>query len=126
MTNYDIEAKKRFGNTDAYKEYAQKTAGYGADKQKAVADGLLAIFKKFADCKNEGSAADSPAAQALVKKLQDYISENYYTCTNEILAGLSQMYVCDERFSKNIDKNGTGTAAFASDAIKFYCKGAVL
>ena len=126
MTNYDIEAKKRFGDTDAYKEYAQKTAGYSADKQKTVADGLLAIFGEFADCKNEGSAADSPAAKALVKKLQDYISENYYTCTNKILAGLCQMYVCDERFSKNIDKNGQGTAAFASDAIKFYCKGAAL
>ena len=59
----------------------------------------------------------------LVKELQDYITENYYTCTNEILAGLGQMYVADERFKANIDKNGDGTAEFVSKAIENYING---
>jgi hypothetical protein len=67
-----------------------------------------------------GEKADSEAAQALVMKLQTYITNNYYTCTKEILAGLGQMYVMDERFKENIDKNGAGTAQFASDAIRYY------
>jgi hypothetical protein len=67
-----------------------------------------------------GEKADSEAAQALVMKLQTYITNNYYTCTREILAGLGQMYVMDERFKENIDKNGEGTAQFASDAIRYY------
>ena len=87
-----------------------------------VNDGLMSIFNKFACCKQSGNNADSDDAQALVKELQNYITENYYTCTNEILAGLGQMYVADERFKTNIDKYGSGTAEFASQAIEIYVK----
>ena len=121
MNNYDIEVKQRFGNTDAYKEHAEKTANYTADKWQEVNDGLMSVLTKFADCMQNGNTADSDKAQALVIELQDYITDNYYTCTNEILAGLGQMYVADERFKNNIDKNGVGTAEFISEAIKIYC-----
>jgi hypothetical protein len=53
--------------------------------------------------------------------LQNHISENYYLCTNEILAGLGQMYVADERFKNNIDKRADGTAEFICEAIAAYC-----
>ena len=68
-------------------------------------------------------SADSVEAQALVAKLQAHITANYYTCTDEILAGLGKMYVDDERFKKNIDKYGEGTAEFASAAIEIYSRG---
>ena len=58
----------------------------------------------------------------LWKNWQDFITENYYTCTKEILASLGEMYVADQRFLKNIDRHGNGTARFMSDAIKAYCK----
>ena len=82
----------------------------------------MAIFAEFAACKDGGASADSAEAQALVAKLQSHITENYYTCTDEILAGLGKMYVADERFKKNIDKYGEGTAEFASNAIEVYCR----
>jgi len=122
MNNYDIEVKERFGNTDAYKEHEQKTADYTKDKWQDVNDGLMAVFAKFAECMQNGYTADSDDAQALVKELQNYITENYYTCTKDILAGLGQMYVADERFKTNIDKNGDGTAEFVSRAIEIYCR----
>ena len=122
MSNYDIEVKQRFGDTDAYKEHEQKTSNYSKDKWQEVNDGLMTIFAKFAKCKQNGNTADLDDAQALVKELQIYITENYYTCTNEILASLGQMYVADERFKTNIDKNGDGTAEFVSKAIEIYCK----
>ena len=122
MSNYDIEVKQRFGNTDAYKEHEQKTTDYTKGKWQTVNDGLMAVFAKFAECMNNGNTADSDEAQALVKELQDYITENCYTCTKEILAGLGQMYVCDERFKNNIDKSGEGTAEFVAEAIKSYCE----
>ena len=122
MNNYDLEVKQRFGETDVYKEYAQKTANYSKDKFQEINDGLMAVFVKFAECMNNGYTADSDDAQALVKELQNYITENYYTCTKEILAGLGQMYVADERFKTNIDKNGDGTTEFVSKAIEIYCK----
>ena len=119
---YEAEARERWGKTDAYKEHEQKTASYSKDKWQQVNDGLNAVLAEFAVCLQGGQAPDSNEAQALVKELQSYITENYYTCGNEILKGLGQMYVADERFKQNIDKHATGTAVFVSKAIEFYCK----
>ena len=120
MSNYDIEVKQRFGDTNAYNEYAQKTTNYTKDKWQAVNDGLMAVFAKFAECMKNCNTSNSDEARTLVKELQNYITENYYTCTKEILAGLGQMYVADERFKTNIDKNGDGTAEFVSKGIEYY------
>ena len=56
------------------------------------------------------------------KKKKAHITANYYTCTDEILAGLGKMYVADDRFKKNIDKYSEGTAEFASAAIAVFCQ----
>lgn len=122
MNNYDVEVKQRWGETAAYKEHAEKTANYSEDKWQEVNDGLMTVLAKFARCMKDVHAPDSDEAQALVKELQNYITENYYTCTDEILAGLGQMYVADERFKNNIDKHTPGTAAFISESIASYCK----
>ena len=122
MNNYDIEVKERWSDTDAYKEHKEKTANYTEEKWQAVNDGLNRVFAKFAECKKNGYTADSVEAQVLVKELQDYITKNYYTCTNQILAGLGQMYVADERFKENIDKHSVGTAEFVRNAIEICCK----
>ena len=116
------EVRARYGNTDAYREHEEKTKNYTKEKWAEANDGLMAIFAEFAVCKNSGASADSNEAQALVSKLQAHITANYYTCTDEILAGLGKMYVADERFKKNIDKYGEGTAEFASMAIEAYCR----
>ena len=122
MTNYETEARSRWGNTDAYREHEQKTKNYTKEKWAEANDGLMAIFAEFATCKQNGANADLAEAQTLVAKLQAYITANYYTCTDEILAGLGKMYVADERFKKNIDKCGEGTAEFASQAIAVFCQ----
>ena len=119
---YEAEAKRRFGETDAYKEHEKKTASYTKEQWEGVNDGLMTVLAKFAECMKDGNTADSEEAQTLVKELQNYITENYYTCTNEILASLGQMYVADERFKTNIDKHTPGTAAFISQAITTYCR----
>ena len=123
MSNkYGLEAHSRYGNTAAYREHEQKTKNYTKEKWAEANDGLMAIFAEFAACKDNGASADSTEAQELVAKLQERITANYYTCTDEILAGLGKMYVADERFKKNIDKCGNGTAEFAEDAIAAYTK----
>ena len=120
MKNYETEARERYGNTAAYHEHEQKTKNYTKEKWREANDGLMAIFAEFAACKDSGASADSIEAQALVAKLQAYITANYYTCTDEILAGLGKMYVADERFNKNMDKYGEGTAEFAAEGIRIY------
>ena len=117
---YSTEARSRWGNTDAYREHEQKTKDYTKEKWAEANDGLMAIFAEFLVCKNSGASANSAEAQALVAKLQAHITANYYTCTDEILAGLGKMYVADERFKKNIDKYGDGTAEFVAEGIRIY------
>ena len=122
MKNYETEARARWGNTDAYREHEQKTKNYTKEKWAEANNGLMTIFAEFSARMKKGVSADSAEVQALVAKLQAHITANYYTCTDEILAGLGQMYVADERFKKNIDKYGEGTAEFASNAIEVYCR----
>ena len=119
---YSNEACERWGNTAAYREHEQKTKNYTKEKWAEANDGLMAIFAEFAVCKQSGADATSNEIQALVAKLRTHITSNYYTCTDEILAGLGKMYVADERFKKNIDKYGEGTAEFASEAIALFCQ----
>ena len=122
MNKYLTEAHERWGDTSAYRELEQKTKSYTKEKWAEANDGLMAIFAEFDTLKNHGVSADSNEAQALVAKLQAHITANYYTCTDEILADLGKMYVADERFEKNIDKYGEGTAEFASEAIATFCQ----
>ncbi|MBE6687515.1 MAG: hypothetical protein E7591_09865 [Ruminococcaceae bacterium] len=118
MKNYETEARLRWGNIDTYREHEYKTKNYTKEKWAEANDGLMAIFAEFAALKNSGESADSAETQALVAKLQAHITANYYTCTDEILAGLGKMYSADERFKKNIDKYSDGTAEFVSKAIE--------
>ena len=119
---HNAEAEEKWGKTDAYKEYEKKTADYSGQKWDDVANGMDHIMAEFAICMRKDESPDSAEAQNLVKMLQNYITENFYLCTKEILAGLGQMYVADERFRKNIDKHADGTAVFISEAIAVYCK----
>ena len=120
MRNSSYEVHQRWKNTSAYREHIEKTKNYTKEKWAEANDGLMAIFAEFAACKENGASADSAEAQALVAKLQAHITANYYTCTDEILAGLGKMYVADERFKKNINKYGEGTAEFAAEGIGIY------
>ena len=111
--------KKTWGNTDAWAEFEKKTANNTpADTEKAAA-GLMNIFCRLGDCRSQDPAA--PAAQSLIGELQTYITANYYTCTNPILASLGQMYNAGGEMTDNIDKaGGKGTAEFAAKAIEIF------
>ena len=118
---YLAEARARWGESDAFAAYQQKTRHYTGQDWKAAAAGMDRIMGDFAACMGRGAAPDSPEAQGLVKALQDHISAHYYPCTDEILAGLGQMYVADQRFRENIDRHGDGAAAYVRDAVAAYC-----
>ncbi|MBQ5778082.1 MAG: TipAS antibiotic-recognition domain-containing protein [Oscillospiraceae bacterium] len=118
---YDGEAREKWGDTPAYREYAEKTKDYSEDKKETLAKTLDDIIAEFAECRKSGEMPDSEKAQSLVGDLQAHITESYYRCTPEILAGLGQMYVLDERFKRNIDRHAEGTAFFIFKAIEAYC-----
>lgn len=116
---YADEVKARWGNTDAYRESAKRAAKWTeADKTRFQKESGE-IFSGFAAL--VGTDPADARVQTLVARWKAFISESYYNCTDEILAGLGQMYIADERFTKNIDKYGAGTAQLMSDAIAVYC-----
>ncbi len=119
--DYRDEVENRWGSTAAYREHRQKTAGYTKEAWQQVSQGLDAIFAEFAHAQASGIQPNDVPSIKLAKKLQSYITETQYTCTDEILLCLGEMYVGDERFTANIDKHGLGTAAFVYDAIRACC-----
>ncbi len=118
---YANQAKQRWGHTDAWKESQEKAKGKTREAQAAEADGLMDIFRRLGQLRDGDPAA--PEAQALVRELQQYISAHYYSCTNQILFGLGQMYAAGDEMNENIDRaGGEGTGDFARRAIEAYCK----
>lgn len=117
---YAEEAKERWGNTDAYRESAKRAAKWTEADKARLQKESGEIFAGFAALVGKNPADAS--VQALVERWKAFISESYYNCTNEILAGLGQMYLADERFMKNLDQYGAGTAKLMSDAIAVYCE----
>lgn len=120
LDRYSAEAKAKWGKTEAYREFEEKTAGQTPEQQRADGGALMDIFAEFGAIRH--TSPDSGEAQALVAGLQRFISQHYYTCTREILRGLGQMYVAGDTMTENIDKaGGQGTAEFVHRAIDIYC-----
>lgn len=118
IEQYKAEAKAKWGKTKEYQEY-EKREKAGQDFSEA-SNQLMALFGEIGTLK-----ALQPSAEAVQEKigaLQRFITENYYSCSNEVLCGLGRMYAEDERFKQNIDHaGGDGTAEFVRDAIEVYC-----
>lgn len=121
MDEYAKKAKEQWGQTPEYKEYEEKASHLSSDAQKMDWQNLMLIFAEFGKMKDKKPEDDE--VQLQVKKLQDYISEHFYKCSDEILKGLGKMYAAGGEFTENIDKAaGSGTAVFAAEAIEIYCK----
>lgn len=121
MDEYTAQVKAKWGKTDAYKEFEQKTKGQSHTQMKSTSDALMDIFVEIGAIRH--FSPDSAEAQALIAKLQNFLTEHYYTCTPQILRGLGQMYIAGDSMTENIDKaGGKGTAEFAQKAIEVYTK----
>ena len=120
INNYYAEAREKWGNTSEYKEYEAKSKNRTKQEFEDINDRFMNIFSEIGKLKD--LSVEDEKVQGKIKELQQFISDNYYTCTNEILYSLGQMYVNDERFKKNIDNSGgEGTAKFVYEAISVYC-----
>ncbi len=119
---YKHEAKQRWGETEAYREHEEKTANYSSQKWNDIGDVLNLIIAEFAEAMKSDIKPENNSAILLAEKLKDFITQTQYTCTNEILSCLGEMYVEDERFKQNIDRFGEGTAEFIRKSIKAYCE----
>ena len=119
LNKYSDEAKEKYGNTKEYSESKKLTDGYTKEDWDKIQNEADDIYSKFIE--NMDKAPNDKVVLEIVMLWQQHISKYYYNCTNEILSGLGQLYVNDERFTENIDKSKTGLAQFISSAIKAYC-----
>lgn len=117
---YAKQAKEQWGKTAEYKEFEQKSQSRSKEEERAIMEQFMQLFADFGKLKDiEPETAD---VQSLVKNLQDYITQNFYKCSNDILLSLGQMYAGGGEFTTNIDSvGGKGTAEFAAEAIRIYC-----
>ena len=120
IDEYAKRAKEQWGKTDAYKEFEEKNRNLTNKDQQNMANEMMQLFTEFGQMIS--SEPSDEKVQLQVKKLQDYITEHFYNCTNEILLGLGKMYSGGGEFTENIDRaGGAGTAEFVTRAIEFYC-----
>lgn len=120
LDEYAARAKEAWGDTPAYKEFEQKAKGRTDTENAELNRQMMAIFADFGAIRDTDPAGE--AAQALVRRLQDFITAHYYNCTEHILSGLGQMYAAGGEMTENIDRaGGIGTAEFSAKAIAVYC-----
>lgn len=120
IDDYSKQAETLYGKTEAWQEYKQKAGGRSKQQEQALGDGVMELFARLGKLKDQGPAA--PEVQAWVKELQAYFTEHFYTCTPQILLGLSEMYAGGGSMTENIDAvGGKGTGEFAREAILVYC-----
>ncbi len=122
MNQYQEEAKQKWGNTEAYQASEDKTANYTQAQWTEIQGKMDDIMMTFAKYSKEGLTPESLPVQELVSKWQQFLTQYYYDCTNEILGALGRMDDADPRFRENIDRYGPGTASFLSKAIRKYCE----
>ena len=121
LDEYTRQAKAWWGNSPLYKEFENKARNRTKEDDQMLAAQCLLIFKEFGEIRNTDPASDG--AQALVIRLQNFFTENFYNCTDEILSSLGKMYSGGGDFTKNIDEyGGEGTAVFVDKAIQIHCR----
>lgn len=120
IEQYKAEVKSKWGNSKAYQEYEQRVVSHSEHNDSKFVNEIMSLFTDLGAMKQLPTT--DKAVQEKIAALQAYINENFYTCSNDILKELGEMYVCDDRFKKNIDRfGGEGTAKFVREAIFVYC-----
>lgn len=121
LDEYAKQAKEQWGTTPEYKEYSEKSKGRSKQDEEGVMKDFMKVFEEFGTMKEKDPA--SAEVQGQVKKLQGFITDHFYKCSDDVLFGLGQMYAAGGEFTENIDKmGGEGTAEFTYQAIKVYCR----
>lgn len=120
IDEYTKQAKESYGQSPEYREYQEKSAGRTREEEQRLGIELMGILAEFGKLQDLDPAGET--AQAQVKKLQDFITEHMYTCSNKILLSLGKMYAGGGSMTEGIDNaGGDGTAEFIFGAIEAYC-----
>lgn len=122
IDEYARQAKETWGQTDAYREFEEKSKNRTKEEDMKLGREFMNVFVDMGKLLDK--PADDASVQAKVKELQGYITEHFYTCTPQILSSLGEMYAGGGSMTESIDAAaGKGTAEFTAEAIRIYCSG---
>ena len=120
IDEYQAQAENLYGKTEAWQEWEHKRRSRTPEQGKEINDRLMRFFTELGQLRH--LAPDSREVQDWAASLQAFITENFYTCTPQILRGLGEMYAGGGSMTENIDAaGGKGTGEFAKQAIDLYC-----
>ncbi|ALG83627.1 MerR family transcriptional regulator [Gordonia phthalatica] len=114
---YQTEAQDRWGQTDAWKQSARRTAKFTKADWQAVKEETDAINAAFVAAKRSGEPATSEAAMDAAEQARRQINDRFYDCSHEFHTCLGEMYVSDPRFTATYEELEPGLAQFVRDAI---------
>jgi DNA-binding transcriptional MerR regulator len=123
-SEYEDEARERWGHTDAYKDSARRTASYGKAEWDEIKAQAQEIERRLAELKRSGQPADGEPARAAAEQARLHIDRWFYPCSHELQRALGEMYVADPRFAANYEKVEPGLAVYVRDAIIANASGA--
>lgn len=118
---YAAEVKERWGSSEAYQISQQRTAQYHREDWERLNQLQIDNMKQLCDLYNDGTAYDDPRVMQVVENAMDFINQNFYPCSLEIMSNLGNMYICDERFTAYYEKFSPGLAVYYNNAIQHYC-----
>lgn len=116
-SEYEEEARERWGDTDAYRESARRTTQYGEAEWSEIRREVEEIVREMVALMHAGAPADGTEARALAERHRQHISRWFYPCSTQMHRGLAEMYVVDERFTQTYEREAAGLAGYFHDAI---------
>lgn len=114
---YEDEVKERWGDTDAYKESARRTARYRKEDWARFKDEGEKRMTHMVELFDAGVPADAPDAMNVAEGARLEIDTWFYPCSHKMHVGLGEMYIADARFTDFYDKHRPGLAVWFHDAI---------
>lgn len=118
LEQYKDEVKARWGETETYKQWAERSKRWTkADLQRINEEGQ-AIILALAQGMEKG--VTHAEVQAQIERYFHYLNQ-FFDCPYQMYRNFGRMYSEDVRFAKNFDKVAPHLAEFMRDAIAYYC-----
>ena len=117
-SQYEEEARNRWGTSDAFTEAEKRTKGYSPADWKAIKAEQAALYGGAYAALKAGKSPSDASVMDIAERHRLSIDRWFYPCSHRMHSGLASMYESDDRFRQGIDAHGEGLAAFLAEAIR--------
>ncbi|MFD7970913.1 MerR family transcriptional regulator [Streptomyces clavifer] len=105
------QARKRYGRTTQWLQYAEGSASRGPEEWQGVADSIAAFDRALVDAMDAGVTPGSPEANQLVERHREVFA-SFFPLTRQMQVCLGRKYEADPGFAAHYDGIGAGLATW--------------